>query len=65
MVHAARYILGNRVPLDSNQVRVVGLFIYVDGKKAKDAFGLRTTPFRTVVERTYHWYKDNGYIDVK
>jgi len=65
LIDAARYILGNRVPIDSNQVRIAGLFIYADGKKAREIFGLSTTPFRTVVERTYQWYTDNGYIAVK
>jgi dihydroflavonol-4-reductase len=62
-VGAARVFLGNKVPVDGNQVRVAGLKLYADGQKAKDAFGLETTSFYTVVENTYQWYKEHGYID--
>ncbi len=61
-VDAARVFLGHKVPVDGNQVRLAGLNLYVDDQKAKDAFGLRTTPFRTVVEDTCKWYKDHGFL---
>jgi dihydroflavonol-4-reductase len=62
-VEAARVFLGHRVPVDGNQVRLFGLKLYADGQKAKDAFGLTTSPLRIVVEDTYQWYKEHGFLD--
>ncbi|GMQ77553.1 MAG: SDR family oxidoreductase [Anaerolineae bacterium] len=61
-VEAIRVFLGHRVPVDGNQVRLAGLKLYADGQKAKDAFGLETIPIRAVVEDTYQWYKEHGFL---
>jgi hypothetical protein len=62
-VEAARVFLGHKVPVDGNQVRLAGLKLYADGQKAKDAFDLKTTSFRTVVEDAYQWYKEHGFLE--
>ncbi len=61
-VTAARQVLGNRVPVNANQVRMSGISIYVNIDKAKQELNLPHTPFRTAVERSYRWFKDNGYL---
>jgi len=61
-VRAARALLGNRVPLDENQVRMMGAYIYADSSKARRELDLPHTPFTTTVQRTYNWYNRNGYL---
>lgn len=61
-VRAARALLGNRVPLDENQVRMMGAYIYADSSKARRELDLPHTPFTSTVQRTYNWYNRNGYL---
>jgi dihydroflavonol-4-reductase len=61
-VDAARAVLGNRVPIDANQVRIARKFIYADTTKAQRELGLPQTPFVTAVERAYSWYQENGFV---
>lgn len=62
LVRAARAVLGNMVPVDANQVRLMGAFIYADNSKAVSELSLPQTPFRETVQRTYNWYNRNGYV---
>lgn len=61
-VRLARLLFGNRVPLDQNQVKMLGETVYADVSKAKRELNLPQTPFRKSVQRTYNWYKENGYL---
>lgn len=61
-VAAARLILGNRIPLDANQVRLSGINIYADTHKAKQELGLSPMPFRDTVQTAYDWYNSHGYL---
>lgn len=61
-VRAGRFFLGNRIPMDANQVRMSGATIYADPRKAKKELNLPQTPFKTTVQRTYDWYNSHGYI---
>lgn len=61
-VRAARAVLGNRVPLDENQVRIMGANIYADSGKAHRELNLPHTPFTTTVQRAYNWYNSHGYL---
>jgi dihydroflavonol-4-reductase len=61
-VRAARSVLGNRVFLDENQVRLMRYFIYADNSKALEELNLPQTPFASSVQRTYSWYNKNGYL---
>jgi len=61
-VTAARKLLGNRVPVNANQVRMSGLELYFRPDKAVRELGLPQTPFRMAVERAYRWFRDNGYL---
>jgi dihydroflavonol-4-reductase len=57
-----RRLLGQRIPMDDNQVWMSARFIYADGSKARRAFDLRSAPFEETVRRTYAWYRSGGYL---
>lgn len=61
-VAGARRLLGNRVPLDANQVRLARAFIYADSTKACRELDLPQTPLPVMVQRTFDWYRANGYL---
>lgn len=61
-VRAARALLGNRVPLDENQVRLMGVDLYADNSKARRELNLPQTPFTKTVQRAYNWYERHGYL---
>lgn len=63
VVSAARRVLGNRVPVNADQVRMSGIKMYFRPDKAIRELGLPQTPFRVAVERAYRWFRDNGYLD--
>jgi hypothetical protein len=62
-VRVARAVVGNAVPADENQVRMMGARIYADISKARQDLALPNTPFRNTVQRTYNWYNLNGYLE--
>jgi dihydroflavonol-4-reductase len=48
---------------DGNQVRLMRYTIFYDGTKAQQELGLGPSiPFPCSVERTFRWYRDNGYL---
>lgn len=61
-VRAARFLFGNKIPLDENQVRLMRFHIYADNSKARRELDLPQTPFTTTVERAYNWYEKHGYL---
>jgi dihydroflavonol-4-reductase len=61
-VDAARRLLGNRIPLDPTQVRLMDANIFADNSKARHELALPQTPFTTAVENTYNWYRAKGYL---
>ncbi|MCL4871551.1 MAG: NAD-dependent epimerase/dehydratase family protein [Anaerolineae bacterium] len=61
-VAAARLLLGNRIPLDANQVRLSGVNIYADTGKAQREMGLTPIPFVDTVQTAYDWYNSHGYL---
>lgn len=61
-VAGARRLLGNRVPLDPTQVRMMALNLYADSSKAQRELGLPQTPFPTAVKDAYNWYRVKGYL---
>jgi dihydroflavonol-4-reductase len=61
-VRVARRVLGNIVPMDENQVRMLSAVVYADNGKARRELNLPQTPFRTTVQRTYNWYNGHGYL---
>ncbi|MBN1317663.1 MAG: SDR family oxidoreductase [Anaerolineales bacterium] len=61
-VAAARKVFGNRIPINSNQVRMSGQRLYFNTDKAVRELEMPQTPFRTAVERAFRWFKDNGHL---
>lgn len=61
-VAAGRKLLGNRIPLDPTQVRMMALDLYADSSKAQRELGLPQTPFTTAVKDAYNWYRVHGYL---
>jgi dihydroflavonol-4-reductase len=55
-------ILGDRIPLEANQVRLAARHVYADGSKSIHELGLAYMPFRAAVESAFHWYLENGYL---
>ncbi len=62
MVDLAAKIAQRPLPLNGDQLRLSGEFVYFDSSKAVLELGLPQTPFRETVERTYQWYKIHGYL---
>jgi len=49
--------------VNGNQVRLAKHLIFFDGTKARRELGLGSpTPFQALIERTFRWYRDNGYL---
>jgi len=48
--------------VSGEQVRLGGLWFYVDSGKAVRALGLPQTPFRQAVEDAFRWYQDHGLL---
>lgn len=61
-VEGARLVLGNRVPLDAGQVRLARALVYADVSKARQELDLPQTPFADMVQRTFAWYRAQGYL---
>jgi len=50
-------------PVDGNQIRLSGITMYVDWSKAERTLHWRPVySFRQMVERTFAWYRQNGYL---
>jgi dihydroflavonol-4-reductase len=49
--------------VDGNQIRLLKHILFFDGSKAQRELGLGPpTPFQASVERTFQWYRANGYL---
>jgi dihydroflavonol-4-reductase len=64
-IDLAATIARRPLPLNGDQLRLSGEFIYFDSSKAVRELGLPQTPFRETVERTYQWYRAHGYLGRK
>ncbi len=60
-VDAARR-LGIALPLNGEQLRLACDTFWFDASKARRELGLTPRPFAETVQRTYRWYRDNGFI---
>lgn len=61
-VTVARRLLGKRVRVNADQVRMAGAELYFRPDKAIRELGLPQTPFQVAVERAYRWFRDHGYL---
>jgi len=55
-------IVGPRLPLSGEQMRLTKEFIWFDSSKAQRELNLPHTPVRVAMQQCYDWYKANGYL---
>lgn len=55
-------IVGPRLPLSGEQMRLTKEFIWFDSSKAQRELNLPHTPVRVALQQCYDWYKANGYL---
>jgi dihydroflavonol-4-reductase len=60
---ALHKVIGDKFPLEANQIRLAGRKIYADGGKAIRELGLPQTPFKDAVLLAYDWYREHGYLN--
>lgn len=61
-VGAVRFVVGPRLPIGGQQMRLSSTDIFADGSKARTELGVPFTPFRTAAQSAYDWYLDNNYL---
>ncbi len=54
--------LGAQLPISGEQMRLACDTFWFDAAKARVQLGLRTRPFEDTVQRTFEWYRGNGYL---
>ncbi len=55
-------ILGPRLPLSGEQMRLTAEHIYFDSSKARRELGLPHTPVRQALQECYDWYVEQRYL---
>ncbi|MBS9532894.1 NAD-dependent epimerase/dehydratase family protein [Mycobacterium sp. M1] len=61
-ISVARAVVGPRLPIGAQQMRLSAAEIYADPGKSHTELGVPFTPFRTALQAGYEWYRDNGYL---
>jgi dihydroflavonol-4-reductase len=59
----ARSRLKLNLPVDGQQLRLSTETFWFDSAKARKELGFTSRPFVETVQRTYEWYKANGYLE--
>jgi dihydroflavonol-4-reductase len=54
--------LGMRLPANGDQLRFSAETLWFDSTKAHSELGLTTRPYTESAQRTYDWYRMNGYL---
>jgi dihydroflavonol-4-reductase len=54
--------MGLRLPANGDQLRFSAETLWFDSSKARRELGLTTRPYREAAQRTYDWYRANGYL---
>jgi len=55
-------IVGSRLPLSGEQMRLTAEYIYFDSSRAQRELGLPHTPIRQALQECYDWYVRHGYL---
>ncbi len=55
-------LIGPRLPLSGEQMRLTGQYVYFDSSKAQRELGLPHTPVRQALQECYDWYVEHGYL---
>jgi dihydroflavonol-4-reductase len=58
----ATAIVGPKLPLSGEQMRLTSEFLWFDSSKAQRELSLPHTLVRTALQECYDWYKANGYL---
>ncbi len=59
---AIERLIGPRLPLSGEQMRLTGEYIYFDSAKARRELNLPYTPVRQALQECYDWYVSHGYL---
>ena len=61
----AQAVVGPRLPIDGQQLRLSREFIWFDNSKARRELGLPASrmPIEQAVQQAYDWYVKNGYLE--
>jgi dihydroflavonol-4-reductase len=55
-------VVGPRLPLSGEQMRLTAEYIYFDSSKAQRELGLPHTPVRQALQECYDWYVEHRYL---
>jgi dihydroflavonol-4-reductase len=55
-------IVGPRLPLSGEQMRLTAKYLYFDSTKARRELGLPHTPVRQALQECYDWYVEHHYL---
>jgi dihydroflavonol-4-reductase len=55
-------LIGPKLPLSGEQMRLTGEYIYFDSSKAQRELGLPHTPIRQALQECYDWYVAHHYL---
>jgi dihydroflavonol-4-reductase len=55
-------LIGPKLPLSGEQMRLTGKYIYFDSAKAQHELDLPHTPVRQALQECYDWYMAHGYL---
>jgi dihydroflavonol-4-reductase len=55
-------IIGPRLPLSGEQMRLTAEYIYFDSSRARRELGLPHTPIRQAMQECYDWYVAHNYL---
>lgn len=55
-------IVGPRLPLSGEQMRLTAEYVYFDSSKAQRELGLPHTPIRQAMQECYDWYVEHHYL---
>ena len=59
---AVAAVIGPKLPLSGEQMRLTGKYIYFDSTKAQRELGLPHTPVRQALQECYAWYVEHSYL---
>jgi dihydroflavonol-4-reductase len=62
LLDAVTAIVGPKLPLSGEQMRLTARNIWFDSSKAQRELGLPHTPVRQAMQECYDWYKAHGYL---
>lgn len=61
-ISVARAVVGPRLPIGAQQMRLSAAEIYADPSKSHTELQVPFTRFRDALQSGYEWYRDHGYL---